>query len=133
MYESNDIEDGVGRVDEKNKPYNIKHRTFYLAKDVLSFVGSEKIERIYFSLFEQLVRSTTSIGANLTEGVAGSSKKDFINFNVIALKSANETKYWLCLLRHTIPGIDVKVIDQLLKETDEISKIIATIVINAKK
>lgn len=133
MSESNDIDDGALKVEEKNTPYNIKHRAFYLAKDVLFFVGSAKMERIYFSLFEQLVRSATSIGANLTEGVAGSSKKDFINFNIIALKSANETKYWLCLLRDTMPGINVKVISQLLKETDEIAKIIATIVINAKK
>lgn len=123
----------IFKVEESNTPYNIKHRAFYLAKDIISFIASTKYERIYFSMFEQLVRCASSIGANLVEGVAGSSKKDFINFNVIALKSANETKYWLCLIRDTISNIDKKQIEQLLKETNEVSNIIATIVINSKK
>jgi len=117
----------------ENTPYNIRHRAFYLAKKVISFIASTKYERIYFSMFEQVLRCSTSIGANLTEGVAGSSKKDFINYNIIALKSANETKYWLCLIKETIAHINKEEIEQILKETDEISKIIATIIINSKK
>lgn len=80
--------------------------------------------RIYNSLFDQLIRSATSIGANVVEGKAGSSKKDWKNFYVIALKSANETKYWLCLIRDTMDVSKTK-IEVLIKETDEISKIIA--------
>ncbi|PZR27603.1 MAG: hypothetical protein DI535_09900 [Citrobacter freundii] len=53
-----------------------------------------------------MVRSTTSIGANVIEGRAGSSKRDWKKFQVIALKSANETKYWLCLIRDTMDGVD---------------------------
>lgn len=87
---------------------------------------------MYFSMFEQLLRSATSIGANLVEGYAGSSKNDFIKFYNIALKSANETKYWLCLIRETILNNETK-IDQLIIEANEISKVIATIIINAKK
>ncbi|MGV3510007.1 MAG: four helix bundle protein [Sphingobacteriaceae bacterium] len=41
-------------------------------------------------------KSATSIGANVVEGKSGSSRKDFRNFYTIALKSANETKYWIC-------------------------------------
>jgi four helix bundle protein len=67
----------------------------------------------------------------VVEGRAGSSKKDWKNFYVIALKSANETKYWLCLIRDTMQT-DKNKIDDLLKEADEISKIIATIVVNAE-
>ncbi len=66
------------------------------------FVGEQKYDRIYYSLFDQLVRSVTSIGANLVEGYAGASTNDFLKFNIIALKSANEAKYWLCLIRDTI-------------------------------
>ncbi len=87
--------------------------------------------RIHFSIFDQLIRSSTSIGANVAEGGAGSIKKDFINFLHIALKSANETKYWLCLIRDTIE-VDKKKIEELLKEADEISKIIASILLAAK-
>ena len=83
-------------------------------------------------MFDQLLRSATSIGANLVEGAAGSSKNDFIKFYTIALKSANETKYWICLIKESIK-IDAILIDSLLKEANEIFRIIATIIINAKK
>ena len=63
--------------------------------------------------------------------MAGSSKNDFLKFNIIALKSANETKYWLCLIRDTIE-MNKNSIEKFIKEADEISKIIASIVINSK-
>jgi len=62
----------------------------------------------------------------MVEGGAGSTKKDFRNFIHISLKSANETKYWLCLIRDTIETDRVK-IQELIKEADELSKIIASI------
>ena len=68
----------------------------------------------------------------MVEGVSGSSKGDFVKFNIIALKSANETKYWLCLIRDTIQ-VDKKIVEDFIKEADEISKIIASIIINSKK
>ncbi|MFL5786857.1 MAG: four helix bundle protein [Flavisolibacter sp.] len=77
------------------------------------------------------MRSATSIGANVVEGSSGSSKRDFINFFYIALKSANETKYWLCLIRDIIE-INQNKLNELLKEADEISKIIAAIILSAK-
>ena len=60
------------------------------------------------------------------------SKNDFIKFNVIALKSANETKYWLCLIRDTLETDKVQ-LEKFINEANEISKIIAAIVINTKK
>lgn len=83
-------------------------------------------------MFDQLIRSATSIGANMVEGKSGSSRKDWKNFYLIALKSANETKYWLCLIRDTMETDKLK-ITELIKEADEISNIIAAIVINAAK
>jgi four helix bundle protein len=118
-------------IEEEYKPYNIKHRCFYFSKDVVLFVRSCKYEFVFNSLFDQLVRSATSIGANLVEGASGSSKKDWIKFLVIALKSANETKYWLCLIRDTMQVSSAEV-NNLIKEAEEISKIIASIVINSK-
>ncbi len=112
--------------------YNIKHRAFYFSKNVVLFIGKQEYDKIYFSMFDQLLRSATSIGANLVEGVAGSSKNDFLKFNIIALKSANETKYWLCLIRDTIQ-VDKTIVEGFIKEADEISKIIASIIINSKK
>ncbi|TWR30049.1 four helix bundle protein [Mucilaginibacter pallidiroseus] len=51
-------------------------------------ISAAKYERIYFSVFDQLIRSGTSIGANIIEAKSGSSTKDFRNFYTIALKSA---------------------------------------------
>jgi four helix bundle protein len=95
------------------------------------FIRDCKYDSIYRSLFDQLVRSATSIGANVVEGKSGSSKKDWKNFYVIALKSANETKYWLCLINETME-VPKEEINLLIQEADEISKIIASIIINSK-
>ncbi len=78
---------------EGDKPYNIRHRCYYFAKEVVLFVKESKCDKVYSSLFDQLIRSATSIGANMVEGRAGSSRKDWKKFLVISLKSANETKY----------------------------------------
>jgi len=119
-------------VEDPQKPFGIRHRSFYFAKDVIGFIKESRFDKIYFSMFDQLLRSATSIGANVVEGSAGSSKKDWINFMSIALKSANETKYWLCLIRDTM-DISKERVDGLLKEADEISKIVASIMLNARK
>lgn len=119
-------------VTEEEKVYNIKHRSFLFSKRIVLYIGNTTFDKIYFSIFDQLLRSATSIGANLVEGIAGASKKDFINYYSIALKSANETKYWLCLIRDTIQQTDKKEILELIQEADEISKIIARIVIASK-
>lgn len=118
-------------VNEGEKPYNIRHRCYFFSKEVIVFVRDGKWDKVYASLFDQLVRSGTSIGANVVKGKAGSSKKDWKKYFDIALKSANETKYWLCLIRDTMDVSKPKV-NELIKEADEISKIIASIIINAK-
>jgi len=128
-----DDTDNLWFVEEPESPvYNIRHRSFYLAKNVILFASKQKYDKLYFSLFDQLIRSASSIGANLVEGFAGSSKNDFVKFYTIALKSANETKYWLSLIKETA-DLDKGEIQKFTKETDEISKIIATIIINTKK
>ncbi|MFZ1529592.1 MAG: four helix bundle protein [Ferruginibacter sp.] len=119
-------------INEDHPVYNIRHRAFYFSKSIIEFISQVTYDRIHHSLFDQLPRSATSIGANLVEGIAGVSNKDFINYNAIALKSANETKYWLCLIKETKLA-DKEIMDKLIKEADEISKIIATIIINLKK
>ncbi len=119
-------------VEEGPPVYNIRHRAFYFSKDVIKFISEQQYEKIYSSLFEQLIRSATSIGANLVEGAAGSSTKDFIKFYVIALKSANETKYWLYLIKETLLQ-NKQQTEQLINEVNEISKVIGAIIVNTKK
>ncbi len=117
-------------LEEEGKPYKIKHRAYFFAKTVIEFIKESRYDSRFSSLFEQLVRSSTSIGANLIEARAGQSKKDWLRFNNIALKSANESKFWICMIRDTM-DMDKAELNKLLKEVDEISKIIASIIINA--
>ena len=114
----------VNTVEEGDKPYNIRHRCFHFSKDVIHFIQVCKYDRTYYSMFDQLLRSATSIGANMVEGGAGSTNRDFIHFMHISLKSANETKYWLCLKKETIE-VNEKIINELISEANELSKIIA--------
>jgi four helix bundle protein len=64
---------------------------------------------------DQLLQSTTSIGANVIEAQAASSRKDYTNFFTYALKSANECKFWLGLLRDSGKA-DKGTVNRLLKE-----------------
>lgn len=112
--------------------HEIKKRSYYFSLAVIKFIDSFETKRIHYSLIDQLVRSSTSIGANLVEARGAHSRKDFIRFYEIALKSSNETKYWLCLIRDGLK-IDKEKMRELLNEAEEISKIIAAIVIKLKK
>lgn len=71
---------------------------------------------------DQLIRSGTSIIANYVEGQSGSSRKDFANFLNHALKSNNETKLWVALLRDS-GRVEAKKADWFLGELDEYGKI----------
>jgi four helix bundle protein len=116
------------------KPFEIRQRCYQFSKDVITLIKNEKVGRLHLSIIDQLIRSATSVGANVVEGRAGSSKRDFKNYYRIALKSANETKYWICLIRDTdILKVEKETLNKLLKEADELSKIIASIIINMEK
>ena len=80
---------------------------------------------------KQLLRSGTSVLANYIEANSASSRKDFVNFFTHSLKSANESKVWLCLLRDTDKG-DKKELEFLLSELVEIANIIASSIMTLK-
>lgn len=84
------------------------------------------------TLSKQLIRSGTSIGANLEEAQAGQSKADFISKNAIALKEARETHYWLKLLSAT-DILPENRITTLPSEAEEIMKIIGAIITSSQK
>jgi four helix bundle protein len=81
---------------------------------------------------DQIIRSSTSIAANIIEARGASSKKDYANFFRHALKSANETSYWLSLLRDT-KKIDSVIAENMLREVDELAKVIAKSIITLKE
>jgi len=79
----------------------------------------------------QLLRSATSIGANIIEAQASSSRRDFTNFFTHSLKSANESLYWLGLLKDA-KNIDGQEMDFLLQETKELGNILGSSIITLK-
>lgn len=79
-----------------------------------------------YVLSKQVLRSGTSIGANVEEAIGGQTDKDFFMKLSIAYKEARETHYWLRLLRDT-DYIPVEAATSILTEAEELLKIIGTI------
>lgn len=100
-------------------------RAFKLSRSALIMVDKFPQKRSSWVITDQLLRAVTSIGANIIEAQAASSRKDFINFLNHALKSSNETKFWLALSRDLDRDL-VEEINTLLKETEEIAKILGS-------
>ncbi|UPT65424.1 MAG: four helix bundle protein [Sphingobacteriales bacterium JAD_PAG50586_3] len=90
-----------------------------------------KTERKEFEVSKQLVRSGTSIGANVREAINAQSTADFIHKLSIAQKEADETVYWLELLSFT-KTITEKEFDSINADAVEILKIIKKIIITTK-
>lgn len=106
-------------------------RTFSLARKIIKLVDDFPKKRSAWVISDQLLRAATSIGANIIEAQAASSRKDFVNFLNHALKSGNETKFWLALARDLDQKL-ISEIEKLLKETDEIVKILGSSIATLK-
>ena len=106
-------------------------RAFNLARETISLVDKFPKKRSAWVISDQLIRAVTSIGANIIEAQAASSRKDFINFLNHALKSGNETKFWLALSKDLDEGL-LEDIEKLLKETDELVRILASSIIKLR-
>lgn len=87
---------------------DIKKRSYPFALEIIKFINSLPKNKTAEIIGTQLLRAATSIGANIIEAQASSSKRDFVNFFHHSLKSANETKFWLCLLRDSKIGQNKK-------------------------
>jgi four helix bundle protein len=115
-----------------SKPKNeLRERCYSFSVNIIKYLQTLPEKRINYILSNQLLRSATSIGANIIEAKSSSSRKDFIKFYEIALKSANETEYWLGLLRDSL-NIDGSEIKYLIKETEEISRMLAASLLTMK-
>ena len=108
-----------------DKSYDFALRT---AKLYL-FLREEKKE---FEMSKQILRSGTSIGANVEEAIGGQTKKDFCHKIFLAYKEARETHYWIRLLRDS-NYIDIRMYESILPECDEIIKITGKIISTSRK
>jgi four helix bundle protein len=118
-------------ISKQEKYRDIKERTFEFAIEIIKFVQSIDFRNEALrTLGRQVLRSGTSIGANMEEAQAGQSRADFINKCAIALKESRETIYWLRLLKEAGMYSDL---EALIQEADEIARVIGAIIVNAKK
>lgn len=83
-------------------------------------------------MYLQLLRSGTSIGANIEEAVGGSSRKDFIHKLEIAYREARETRYWLRLLQES-DLLEKKLAASFIKHCEELLKILTAIINSSKE
>lgn len=104
---------------------NLKLRAYKFGLAVIKLCDSLPNKRAAWVIADQLIRCSCSVGANLVEARAASSRLEFKKFNEIALKSANESQFWLCLLRDS--GLSSRnVIEPLLGEVIELANMLAS-------
>lgn len=90
-----------------------------------------KKKKIDSGLCSQILRSGTSVGANIEEAVGGSSRKDFINKMQVSYKETRETRYWLGLLMDS-ELLEKKLANSFITDCEEILKILTTILKSSK-
>ena len=108
----------------KEKSYKFALRMIKL----FQYLSGEKKE---FVLSKQVLRSGTSIGANIEEAYQGESKLDFIHKLAIANKEAFETHYWLRLLRDSAL-LEEKIANSLISDCAELEKVLVSSIKTAK-
>ncbi len=101
-------------------------KSYHFALRIIHLFRYLKNEKNEFVLSRQLIRSGTSIGANIEEAIGGSSRNDFKAKMNIAYKEARETSYWLRLLKDS-GLIDIQTGDSIIEDCEELLKILATI------
>lgn len=117
-------------MDKKEFKIQFRERCFRFSLSIIELEQELKSTRAQIVIFNQLVRSATSIGANVVEGTNSTSKKEFINYFQIALKSASETVYWLELLKKTNTTLSL---EKLIAECTELIKMLTSIIVHTKK
>ena|SRR3989338_7303727 len=117
--------------DSSKSKSDLKVRCYRFSLNIIALADTLPKKRSAWIITDQLIRSACSIGANLVEARSSSSRLEFKKFFEISLKSSNETKYWLGLLRDS--GLSTgEVIDPLLGEVAEISNMLASGVLKLK-
>lgn len=109
----------------------IKEKTFEFAKEIV-YLYKNLADNKEFVLSNQILRSGTSIGANVREAEHAQSKADFIYKLSIALKEANETEYWLDLLYET-QYMTIEMFQNIKNKIVEILKLLTSIINTSKK
>ena len=110
---------------------DFKKRLYTFTLKLVEFIDKLPNDNVSNRIGDQLLRSGTSIIGNYIEGQAASSKKDFTNYFNTSLKSANESKLWLTLLRDS-GRAKAEDASWFLNELDEIAKIFGSSILTLK-
>ena len=117
---------------ETNSKEEFKKRLYGFVVKLLKFIDQLPPDRITSVIINQVVMSGTSILGNYVEAQSSASKKEFINYFNISLRSTKETMMWLALLRDTEKVSKEKIVN-FLQELEEFSKIFTSSILTAKR
>ena len=110
----------------------LRDKSYTFAIQIVKLSQFLQTEKREYVLSKQILRSGTAIGAIIREAEFGQSKPDFINKLSIALKEANETEYWLSILKDT-GFIDINTFVTLQTENKELIAILVSSIKTSKK
>ncbi|MBM4423731.1 MAG: four helix bundle protein [Chloroflexi bacterium] len=110
-------------------PFDIRERTFLFGVRVVKFVRKLPKDVASIELARQVMRSGTSVGANVEESDGAESKKDKVHKLSVARKEAKETRHWLRTLKEAEIAVSPE-IDELLAESLELVRILSKIIQN---
>ena len=119
------------KTTKEGKIYDIRERTFQFSNRIWEIADALPKNQMFYNIRNQLLKSGTSIGANIEEADGSISKRDFLNKANIARKEAKETRYWLRLLSYR----DLKDIpvDDDIEEAQEIINILSVMINKTRK
>jgi four helix bundle protein len=117
--------------DKEKFKKEFKKRLYALTLELIDVIDKLPKDNVSRRLGDQLLRSGTSVIGNYIEAQSASSKKDYTNYFTTSLKSANESKLWLSLLKDT-GRLQADSFERLLNELSEISNIFASSILTLK-
>ena len=110
----------------------VQEKSFHFAIRIVNLCKYLREEQKEYILSKQLLRSGTSIGANIAEAQQACSKADFVNKVNISLKEAYETNYWIRLL-HATQYLNTKEYESIIADCTEVEKLLVAITKTAKQ
>ena len=114
-----------------DKPNPLLDKSYAFAVQIVGLCRSLQEKKKEFVLSRQLLKSGTSVGANIEEATQAQSKDDFVSKLSIALKEAHESRFWLRLLRDT-HLIDAVTAEKFLSNLQEIIRLLVASIKTAK-
>ena len=112
----------------EDKKNDLCERLFEFAVKVIEFLKSLPYSPENKTIRTQLSKCACSSGANYEESQAGSSKADFSNKVRISLHEMRESNFWLRIIKRTVAEINISELDYLINESDELKKILGSII-----